>query len=514
MALRRGSFWFKLALIAAAVAVADFAVWDTTGAGANLGLIALAWVAALALGNPAVVRDGLGRWALAAATVFALLQFERPTLVGLLLYVLAMGVAALAPRAPRGEDAWRWAQRLVAGAVVPVAGAFLDVARLSRARARARSVRIAAIAAAVALPLIGGGLFFSLFVAANPVIADALRWEPRPIDFGRLFVWGVLAYPLWVVLRPRGLRRTWKTPGLDRDFGGRSFAAPASIAASLALFNLIFAIQNGLDVAYLWAGAGLPEGMSLSAYAHRGAEPLIATALLAGLFVLVFLRPGSTTAASRPIRILVTVWVIQNLFLVASTARRTIDYIEAYSLTNMRIAALLWMGLVATGLVLILWRLLRAKSAVWLINANAVALAVVLVVCSVVDLSSISAAWNVRHAREVGGRGVPLDLCYFGQLGGAGAVALAELEQRPLAAEFRDRVAWKRKQLTYEMANSLRRWRAWRWRDQRRVERVRELTGHHSGSFLEPEDRDCDGRLPAPQPPPSAPLTPSPNPRT
>lgn len=512
MPFRRGSFWFKLALIVGAVAVADYAIWATVGVGANLGLIALTWVLALALGNPSVVRDRLGRLAIAGAAVFALLQFERPTLVGLLLYVVAMGVAALAPRAPRGEDAWRWFQRLAAGAVIPIAGAYFDLARLNRARTRARSVRVAAIAAALAVPLVGAGIFVSLFVAANPVIAEILGgWEPRPIDFGRLFVWGVLAYPLWVVLRPRGLRRTWRAPGLDRDLGAGSFAAPASIAASLALFNLIFAIQNGLDLAYLWAGAGLPDGMSLSAYAHRGAEPLIATAILAALFVLVFLRPGSATAASRPIRILVTVWVAQNLFLVASTALRTIDYVEAYSLTNMRIAALIWMGLVAVGLVLVLWRLLRGRSASWLINANVTALALVLAVCSVVDFSSVAAAWNVRHAREAGGGGVALDLCYFGRLGGAGAVALAELEQRPLSAELRDRVVWKRRQLTFEMANAPGSWRGWRWRDQRRVERIRKLTGEPPPSVLAPERRGCDGRPLPPRRSPPDPLTPSPN---
>lgn len=515
MALRRGSFWFKLALIGAAVAVADFAIWNTTGVGANVGLIAVTWVIAMAVANPATLRDRLGRVALVGAAVFALLQFERPTLVGLLLYVIAMGVAALAPRAPRGEDAWRWAQRLAAGAVIPVAGPFLDLGRLAKARRRARSVRIAAMAAAVALPLVGGAIFLSLFVAANPLIARVFGgWEPRPIDFGRLIVWGLLAYPVWVVLRPRGLRRTWSTPDLDREIGGKSFAGPGSITASLALFNLIFAVQNGLDIAYLWSGAGLPDGMSLSAYAHRGAEPLIATALLAGLFVLLFLRPGSATAASRPVRILVTVWVAQNLFLVASTALRTWDYVEAYSLTNMRIAALLWMALVAVGLALILWRLLRAKTSSWLLNANVAAMAIVLAGCSVVDLSAVSAAWNVRHAKEVGGKGVALDLCYFNSLGGAGALALAELEQRPLAADFRDRVAWKRAQLTFEMAKGSVGWRAWRWRDHRRLERLHGLTGYDADSGFADDGRDCNGRRPAPTTSVTPPLTPSANPGT
>ena len=62
---------------------------------------------------------------------------------------------------------------------------------------------------------------------------------------------------------------------------------------SLAAFNLIFALQNGLDIFFLWSGAPLPEGMTLAEYAHRGAYPLIATALLAGLFVLVTMRPRS-----------------------------------------------------------------------------------------------------------------------------------------------------------------------------------------------------------------------------
>ena len=46
----------------------------------------------------------------------------------------------------------------------------------------------------------------------------------------------------------------------------------------------------------------------------------------------------------------------------------------------------------ATGLVLITWRLLRAKSSSWLINANLAALGGVLAVCSVTDLGAIIVA--------------------------------------------------------------------------------------------------------------------------
>ena len=278
------------------------------------------------------------------------------------------------------------------------------------------------------------------------------------------------------MLRPRGLRRTLKTPGLDGDLTLPGVTA-ASITVSLVVFNAIFALQNGLDIAYLWRGAGLPPGVSFADYAHRGAYPLIATALLAGLFVVAFLRPGSATAARPLVRGLVIAWVAQNVFLVASTALRTVDYVEVYSLTRMRIAALLWMALVALGLILILWRVLRAKSSSWLINTNLLMAGIVLAACSVMDLGSLAAAWNVRQAREVGGLGVSLDLRHMQSLGGAALAPLAEFERRPLEPHVRATVAGTRRGLVACTAQQQSNWRTWRWRDARRLARVEALTG-------------------------------------
>lgn len=98
-------------------------------------------------------------------------------------------------------------------------------------------------------------------------------------------------------------------------------------------------------------------------------------------------------------------WVGQNLLLVASSLLRTADYIEVYSLTRFRIAAMIWMVLVGVGLGLICWRLLRNKSANWLINANVGTTLVVLAIVSAVDLGAVAASWNTRHAREIDGQG-------------------------------------------------------------------------------------------------------------
>jgi hypothetical protein len=266
----------------------------------------------------------------------------------------------------------------------------------------------------LALPLLGSLLFLSLFAVANPLIGGALAG----IDLNSLLVglyvtrilfWLIVLAIVWSVLRPGPMLL------LAEREGSADVALPGvgmrSLTLSFLAFNAVFALNNVLDIAFLWSGAPLPQGMTLAAYAHRGAYPLIATALLAALFVLVTLRPGSETACNPLIRRLVYAWIAQNVLLVASTMLRTFDYIEAYSLTRLRIAALIWMGLVAIGLFLICYRIWKSKSGSWLINANLAASLIALGFCSVADPGRMAAAWNVRHAREAGGAGGNLDVC-------------------------------------------------------------------------------------------------------
>ncbi|WP_213030895.1 DUF4153 domain-containing protein, partial [Acinetobacter baumannii] len=69
------------------------------------------------------------------------------------------------------------------------------------------------------------------------------------------------------------------------------FFGVATILRSLILFNLLFALQTVLDMTYLWGKLALPNDLSYATYAHRGAYPLIVTALLAAGFVLIAMKP-------------------------------------------------------------------------------------------------------------------------------------------------------------------------------------------------------------------------------
>lgn len=501
---KRFSFLLKIAGALALILAGDLIFYQREQFGGFIGLFALAWVAVTVLVSPALRnrRSACGA-VLIAALVAGALVFD-PSLLAWTLFWTALSMAALLPATDKFDDGWRWFQRLLVHGVRSIGGPITDVFRLHRTRRGRRwGQAMSPILPTLALPAIGGAIILTLFAIANPVISDILGTISWPIfsvsAVARLIFWAVIFMLVWGTMRPR------RTVRLLATFDGSGDIAlmgvnPRSVTLSLILFNALFVLQNVLDIAYLWGGLPLPQGMTLAEYAHRGAYPLIATALLTALFVLVILRPGSQMAASRGIRRLLILWIAQNVFLVCSTILRTIDYVDAYSLTRLRIAALAWMALVAIGLVLICWRILRGKSASWLINGNLVAAGLVLLGFCFVDTGNVAAAWNVRHAREVGGRGAALDLCYLNKMGGSALLPLIALERSSLKPDFAARVRAVRQHVMADVeagqADG-----GWTWRNARRLLAAHQQLGDAPATPV-PGMRDCAGRIIPPPPPP------------
>lgn len=468
--------WAKALAAVALVAAAEVLVFDHS-LGSVFGGFCLAWAIGVALTNPAILRRRAALVAWACAAGFAVVQIDRPSLLAFLLFGVSLALAALLPLAPRFDDGWRWAQRLFLHGLVSPAAPILDVQAAARRLPPGAAGRWLALAPALLVPLVGAVVFIALFSVANPLIGEVIvRWKLPQFDdpVARLVFGAVVLVAAWATLNPRARRPFIELKG-EQGLG----LTPVAAAASLAVFNGVFAVQNGLDAVFLWSGAQLPAGVTLADYAHRGAYTLIGTAILAGLFVLAALRPGSASARSPLVRGLLVAWIAQNLFLVASSVLRLVDYIAAYSLTSLRIAALVWMGLVACGLLLIAWRLLRGRSGAWLVNANLLATLVVLAVSSAVDYGALAAAWNVRHAAESGGSGEPLDLCYLGDVGAPALAPLARFEQRVTDPAVKLRAASVRQAILDKLQARQQSGYGWTFRAARRLDRVAALNGGH-----------------------------------
>lgn len=351
-----------------------------------------------------------------------------------------------------------------------IADAINDAARAVE-RGLGRSVAIGILKWIV--PLILAGVFALLFAAANPLIESALM-AIRPdallsLDPWRIILWGFAIAFAWPFLRPKLL--AWQAarpvqgpriPKAESILFGRG-----AILRSLIVFNALFAVQTVLDLAYLWGGTALPEGMTYASYAHRGAYPLIATALLAAAFVLAAMRPAGAAEQSPLIRRLVYLFIAQNVLLVVSSIFRLNLYVEVYSLTELRVAAGIWMGLVAVGLVLILARIALGRSNKWLVAMNLTSLGLTLYICSFVDIPALIARFNVDHSYELTGQGTPLDLYYLSCLGPAAIPALdAYIDRADPVLDLKE-ARLTRNELAVNFVRRDRDWRGWSFREWR-----------------------------------------------
>lgn len=439
----------------------------------GLGLVALFGAVALAiLLLKAPLRPGPAlAMGLAAFALGLVPLVESPHVIPVFLALMGLTLLALAAwrRWPEGLvdlplQVWRFV------AIAPFRTLY-DLMALT-SRPRGGGVPLLRALAPWIVPAAMGLVFLILFSDANPVLADLFgRVDLEALlDPGRVVFYAAMAGFIWpfVVVR---LKR-WKPAapaGASVQRAESVVFGRAAILNSLIVFNLMFAVQSVMDITYLWAGVALPEGLTYADYAHRGAYPLVVTALLAAGFVLAAMRRGGAGEHSPLIRALVYVFIGQNVLLVVSSILRLDLYVSLYSLTELRVAAMIWMGLVAVGLVLILLRIRRRKTNRWLIALNLYALTLTLFVSSVTDFSAVIADFNVSHARELSGQGIALDIDYLGVLGPGAIPALDRFlaeapdghrDQRLAARSMRDRLA-------QEFAARDRDWRSWTFRDWR-----------------------------------------------
>jgi hypothetical protein len=313
----------------------------------------------------------------------------------------------------------------------------------------------------------GSALFLWLFTLANPVLSYWFRqieifvqtvMETFALMPDRLFFWLFIATTLWGVCRIRYRRKHFPEIGAGRTL------SLSLLARCLLLFNAVFAVQTVMDCTYLWGGATLPGGMTYAEYAHRGAYPLIATALIAGLFVLLTFRAGLPTQETTLVRRLVSVWLAQNVLLTLNSLWRLHLYVEVYSLTRLRFAAAIWMMLVSAGIILIVWRIHAGKSNAWLLNANFVTLLTCLYFCCFINFDSVISRYNAQNCLEIKGKGVSLDIAYLEQIGVESLPALISYQQSVADPVKSARAQMAVDRLRGELQRDSMNWRAWTFR--------------------------------------------------
>lgn len=381
--------------------LADWLFWQQ-----NLGISVVLFALALSSSILALKPEGVSRRETVAAFIFELLcnlpvveQLQPMSFLFTLIGIIGLVVWAVYGRVVEWwQAAWAFLRISLVGPFV------LPVTIVEEMKGVQTKVDLKQQAKALILPLSIGLVFLFLLTSANPMLESFLEkffamefLSPKQILRG-LF-WIGTASLIWPYLN---LREKWFGPVAKApEFATvqsplwASIVNAESVRNSLILFNVLFIVQTVMDIGVLTGGMSLPEGMTFARYAHRGAYPLVATALIAGG---VAIATHKMIKENRFQQKLLYLWLGQNLFLVITAAYRLGLYVEAYTLTYLRVSAFIWMLLVFAGLILTIVQISQSKSISWLVRSNLVALAATLYLCCFVNFAHVIASYNLQNA--------------------------------------------------------------------------------------------------------------------
>ncbi len=412
-------------LLLALLALGDALFWQVIP-GLSIALFALCLVGGALLSvsylSPARVRIIC---LVTAMSVLPVVELVQPLSVLLLVLGIASALCLIAgarlSQLPRALRRYPW----VAIKVTSLDAVAL-VIRIGSIRIARTDVRRLVVGWSV--PLVLGLIFVMLLSGANPVIEgfffDLSQLELTAPEIARVWMWAGLGLLILLALAAGRLggslsarkpeRHTVKRPGLINA---------ASVTRSLVLFNALFGVQTVMDLVFLYGGTGLPEGMSYATYAHRGAYPLLVTALLAGGFALL---AQPFTQSNAFLRRLLLLWLGQTLALVLASAIRLEVYVDIYGLTRLRMAAAIWMAVVAFGLSLQMFQVLRQLSVRWMLSRAALLGVATLYISAFINIDGAIARYNLTQE-------VRLDRSYICGLSEGVVPVLVDLRGGPLA---------------------------------------------------------------------------------
>ena len=174
-----------------------------------------------------------------------------------------------------------------------------------------------------------------------------------------------------------------------------------------ALLNLLLLVVNLLDVNFMFSNQKLPLGITAKQFLHQGTDMLITSIIVAIAIILFYFRGGlNFYKKNKAIKTLACIWVLQNAFMLFSTACRNHSYICEYGLTYKRIGVYVYLILTLVGLITTLVKIVKAKSNMYLFRRNGWIFYSLLIILTFPDWDRLITSYNVANIK-------PLDTTYL-----------------------------------------------------------------------------------------------------
>ena len=382
------------------VALADAAIYRTNGySGLALFFLVAPWILILGI-NP---RGGHRTTWLIAAMQFVLaaklIWLGNPLLTLCGMGMMVVLAATLHGMPPFLLESIRYLAVSVKDGALAILGA------LSRGSQANRSGNIPWLN--LLMPMLAIFVFGAIFVLANPNLSslsvrwlkDGAEWLAEWLRYVSVFEMLFWAWVFWItisVLRPT----TWISAQLvepRQDVDEQTIESPSYGAFRNTLLSVIglFAVYLVFEFQTLWFRE-FPDGFYYAGYAHEGAAWLtialaLSTILLSGIF------HGSTLRDPRidSLKRLAWIWSALNLVLAVAVYNRLLIYVGFNGLTPMRMVGFFGMTAVVVGFLLVLVKIARSHSFLWLFRRQLITLAVTVYAFAITPIDLIVVRYNV-----------------------------------------------------------------------------------------------------------------------
>jgi hypothetical protein len=193
-------------------------------------------------------------------------------------------------------------------------------------------------------------------------------------------------------------RKRQKPPWLAKTLGLKQEYQSAVL--TFTALNVLLLIINLLDLVFVWFSAQERTAAELSQYVHEGTWLLLFSIVLAMLVVLGFFRNNlNFLTGNKRLRQLAYLWLGQNAFLALSVGVRNLHYIQQYALAHGRITVFVFLVLVLFGLFTMYRKVSQVKTIFYLLQMNAAAVLVVLLLAASMNWDSMITRYNL-HQQE------------------------------------------------------------------------------------------------------------------
>ncbi len=167
------------------------------------------------------------------------------------------------------------------------------------------------------------------------------------------------------------------------------------------MLNCLLFILNVLDINYFLFNGKLPEGTNHKGFVHEGIGTLIMSIVVAICIILFYFRGElNYYKQNKWLRIMALLWIVQNAFMIFSTAYRNNLYIEESGISYKKIGVYVYLILAFIGLATTLIKVLKFKTNWYLFRMNAAAYYYFLVFACFFNWDIIITNFNIKKYTE------------------------------------------------------------------------------------------------------------------